>query len=151
MKVLDLQCTSLHVFEGWFASEEDFSRQRSCGQIQCPVCGDSEITKRLSAPRLNLGASQTANESGAHQSGAPVSESMTVAQDQWIQVCKDILLTTVNVGAEFTNTARKIHYGEEPYRAIRGHATQGQVKTLLDEGVGVLPLVIPDFLMEPQH
>lgn len=27
MKVLDLQCRSEHVFEGWFASEEDFQSQ----------------------------------------------------------------------------------------------------------------------------
>ena len=28
MKVLDLQCRSGHVFEGWFASEDDFQGQR---------------------------------------------------------------------------------------------------------------------------
>jgi hypothetical protein len=151
MKVLDLQCASLHIFEGWFASEEDFSRQHSGGQIQCPVCGESVITKRLSAPRLNLGATQPTTENCAHQSDVLASESMASAQSRWLQVCKDILSTTVDVGVEFTNTARKIHNGEQPYRAIRGHATQEQVKTLLDEGVDVLPLVIPDFLMEPHH
>jgi hypothetical protein len=151
MKVLDLQCAGLHIFEGWFASEEDFSMQRSGGQIQCPVCGDSEIAKRLSAPRLNLGATQPTAENGAHQSDALASESMATAQSQWLQVCKDILSNTIDVGVDFTNTARKIHYGEEPHRSIRGHATQEQVKTMLDEGIGVLPLVIPDFLVEPHH
>ena len=56
MKVLDLQCRSEHVFEGWFASEEDFQSQLQRGLVQCPLCGDEQVHKRLSAPRLNLGA-----------------------------------------------------------------------------------------------
>jgi hypothetical protein len=151
MKVLDLQCASLHVFEGWFASEDDFSEQRSCGLIQCPMCGNTEVAKRLSAPRLNFGATLPVTDIGANQSVTQVSESLVPSQVQWLQVCKDILASTVDVGGEFTEAARKIHYGEAPHRAIRGHATQEQVKTLIDEGIGVLPLVIPDFLLEPRH
>ena len=56
MKVLDLQCRQGHVFEGWFASEDDFQGQKQRGLVQCPLCGDDHIEKRLSAPRLNLGA-----------------------------------------------------------------------------------------------
>ena len=60
MKVLDLQCRHGHVFEGWFGSEDDFQSQRERGLVQCPMCADSHIEKRLSAPRLNLGASAPA-------------------------------------------------------------------------------------------
>ena len=60
MKVLDLHCRSEHVFEGWFASEEDFQSQLGKGLVQCPLCGDDQIQKRLSAPRLNLRASASA-------------------------------------------------------------------------------------------
>ena len=55
MKVLDLACSSAHVFEGWFASEADFLSQRERGLIECPLCGCTQIVKQLSAPRLNLG------------------------------------------------------------------------------------------------
>ena len=58
MKVLDLQCGSEHVFEGWFASEDDFVSQLGRGLVACPMCGDTHITKKLSAPRLNLGAAR---------------------------------------------------------------------------------------------
>ena len=61
MKVLDLHCRSEHVFEGWFASEEDFQSQLGKGLVQCPLCGDDQIQKRLSAPRLNLRASASAS------------------------------------------------------------------------------------------
>ena len=56
MKVLDLQCSNRHVFEGWFASEDDFANQLSRGLVSCPLCADVSVTKKLSAPRLNLGS-----------------------------------------------------------------------------------------------
>ena len=62
MKVLNLQCNLKHDFEGWFGSEEDFRNQLSKEMIECPMCGNREITKMLSAPRLNFGASAPANE-----------------------------------------------------------------------------------------
>ncbi|WP_376992875.1 DUF1178 family protein, partial [Bordetella pertussis] len=54
LKVFDLQCEQGHVFEGWFGSHEDYDAQQARGQIACPVCESSRITKRLSAPRLNV-------------------------------------------------------------------------------------------------
>ena len=56
MKVLDLACANQHLFEGWFASEDDFVAQCARRLVECPVCGDAEVSKKLSAPRLNLGA-----------------------------------------------------------------------------------------------
>lgn len=54
MKVLDLQCAQHHVFEGWFGSEDDYQSQLTRGLLTCPMCGDASVTKKLSAPRLNL-------------------------------------------------------------------------------------------------
>ena len=70
MKVLNLQCHFKHDFEGWFGSEEDFRNQLSKEMIECPMCGSREITKMLSAPRLNLGAQVPADEMKAVDSPA---------------------------------------------------------------------------------
>lgn len=64
MKVLDLQCSQSHQFEGWFASEGDFQTQLSRGLVECPMCGQVEVSKRLSAPRLNLLSSKTSRTEG---------------------------------------------------------------------------------------
>jgi hypothetical protein len=56
MKVLNLQCSQEHVFEGWFASEGDFRDQLDRGLLECPLCEDTGVQKLPSAPRLNLGA-----------------------------------------------------------------------------------------------
>ena len=80
-----------------------------------------------------------------------MAESQVALQSQWLQVCKDILAATTDVGNDFTEAARKIHYGEAPHRAIRGQATQEQVQTLVEEGIGVLPLPVPEYLLGPRH
>lgn len=58
MKVLDLQCAMGHTFEGWFAFEDDFVSQLARSLVQCPLCGDADVHKKLSAPRLNLSTSR---------------------------------------------------------------------------------------------
>ena len=63
MKVLDLHCAHQHSFEGWFSSEDDFQSQLARGLVTCPMCGDANITKMLSAPRLNLSSARGEPES----------------------------------------------------------------------------------------
>jgi hypothetical protein len=151
MKVLDLQCAEQHLFEGWFASEEDFSEQRSREAIQCPMCGNTTVVKRLSAPRLSFGASQAVAEGEVTAPIALANASGAVAQRLWLQTCRGILANTVDVGSGFAEAARKIHYGESTQRAIRGQATLAQAQALVDEGIEVLPFVVPEALSGTQH
>ena len=77
MKVFNLTCELSHVFEGWFASLEAFGDQSRRRLIACPVCGSTDVTKMLSAPRLNLGASEppaaraAADRAAAMTAGGP--------------------------------------------------------------------------------
>jgi len=45
--------------------------------------------------------------------------------------------------------ARRMHYGETQERGIRGQASPDETQSLLEEGIGVLPLPIPKALKEP--
>jgi hypothetical protein len=150
MKVLDLQCVEQHFFEGWFASEEDFVEQFSRRAIQCPVCGIADVVKRLSAPRLSLGAARHApgNEVNAD---TPSRDSSMAAQRLWLQACRHILAHTSDLGSGFSDAAREMHFGEAPRRAIRGQATEQQVESLLDEGIEVLPFLVPKSLLGLRH
>ena len=60
--------------------------------------------------------------------------------------CRHIHSNTVDVGDDFAEEARKIHYGEVAERAIRGHATPEQTSALLDEGIEVMPFLLPNSL-----
>ena len=144
MKVLDLQCGHQHVFEGWFASENDFLGQRERGLVECPVCGDASISKRLSAPRLNLGSVRA--EASITQEVVSTAGTDQTLQAAWMAVARRIMANTDDVGDRFAEEARKIHYGEIKERGIRGQASRAETESLIDEGIAVMPLSLPTAL-----
>jgi hypothetical protein len=158
LKVFDLQCANLHVFEGWFSSHEDYDSQQRRGLVQCPVCQNDKIEKRLSAPRLNVGhyhetSAQSASSQSSHQgnpsnamtvASSPVSSELVKLQAAVLQQMRDYVRKTENVGSDFADEARRIHEGEAVQRPIRGTATQEERESLIEEGIAVMP--IPDFL-----
>ena len=143
MKVLNLQCSREHSFEGWFSSEDDFQVQLARGQVECPLCEDRAIRKMLSAPRLNLGASQPSS-SREVMTGPDAS-----LQAAWMKAVREVMANTEDVGERFPEEARRIHYGESEGRGIRGQATAKETEALLEEGISVMPLPIPKALKEP--
>ena len=143
MKVLDLQCSAQHQFEGWFASEDDFQGQLARGLVECPMCGDTAVAKKLSAPRLNLGAAEP-----QRRQEVMTAPDVTL-QAAWLKMVRHVMANTEDVGERFAEEARKIHYGETQERGIRGQATPEQTEALLEEGIGVLPMPIPKALKEP--
>jgi hypothetical protein len=151
MKVLDLQCEAMHVFEGWFASEEDYLSQVTQALVRCPVCGNGDVSKRLSAPRLNFGASGAQQVVDTPVAAPVASDPIKALQQQWLMACREIVANTVDVGSGFAEEARKIHYGEAPERAIRGQATPQETHSLLDEGIAVMPMLLPEGMVDPSH
>ena len=178
MKVLDLQCSDSHVFEGWFGSEEDFQSQLTRGLLTCPMCGDASVSKKLSAPRLNLHTARgerdavqaeradSDNATSAAGAGTDVAVANTAApvlpslqdvanlepaqlQAALLKMVRHVVANTEDVGDSFPEEARKMHYGETEARNIRGHATPEETEELMEEGIAVMPLPLPDALKEP--
>ena len=150
MKVLDLKCAQQHVFEGWFASEEDFQNQRTRGLVSCPLCGDAAVDKQLSAPRLNLGAAPQALPAPAvPATDAPLPAMATDPRMQaaFLKAIREAVARTEDVGERFAQVARQMHYGEIEERGIRGRTSAEEAVQLLEEGISVLPL--PPALKEP--
>jgi hypothetical protein len=144
MKVLNLQCSHAHGFEGWFASEDDFQSQLARGLVECPLCGDAEVAKLPSAPRLNLGAAAPA-EPKQEVMAAPDTD----MQAAWLKMVRHVMANTEDVGERFAEEARRMHYGESEERNIRGQASRAETDSLLEEGITVLPLPIPKALKGP--
>ncbi len=146
MKVLDLQCEQHHRFEGWFASEQDYADQLARGLVACPVCASASISKRLSAPRLSLGHHKQSEEgrTDARQSVMAPGSPEQALQAAWLAMAKRIVDNTDDVGEDFADEARKMHYGEAPERGIRGQATREQTEALAEEGIEVMPLPLPE-------
>lgn len=150
MKVLDLRCSNGHRFEGWFASEEDYQSQNGRGLVECPLCADRVVSRMPSAPRLNLsGARESAPAStntAAQPSSAPAKPDV---QALWLQAVRHVLANTEDVGPRFAEEARRIHYGEAEQRNIRGQASAEEAQALVEEGIEIAVLPVPDALKDP--
>ena len=163
MKVLNLRCSRLHCFEGWFASENDFQSQLTRGLMECPVCADSEIQKMPSAPRLNFGAQAAGQaELSARDPAQPAAGSQVqldkgegggpaavhkplmrpglAEQAAFLVALRQVMAATEDVGRRFVEEARRMHYGEAPARSIRGQASPREALEMREEGIEVMAL-----------
>jgi len=148
MKVLDLQCSQGHRFEGWFASGDDFESQLSRKLVECPMCAATEVSRLPSAPRLNLSGATNAQNDAARRAagsrdeerGGSVPERIREIEAQAMHALREVLGKTENVGERFAEEARRIHYNEAPARNIRGVATPEDARSLVEEGIDVLPV-----------
>ena len=64
----------------------------------------------------------------------------------WMAMARRIVANTDDVGDKFAEEARRIHYGEAKERGIRGKASAAETEALIDEGIAVMPLPLPESL-----
>jgi hypothetical protein len=162
MKVLNLCCSAQHRFEGWFASEADYAAQVDSQLVACPLCGDTVVQRLPSAPHVltsSTRATPPVQETGgggalAPRSGTPASsQTLPVGgaaqpdpqalQQAWMQAVQHVIDNTDDVGGQFAEEARRMHYGEAKERAIRGEATVAEAAALRDEGIEIAVLPLP--------
>jgi hypothetical protein len=146
MKVLNLQCAHQHEFEGWFGSEDDFVSQLARGLVTCPLCGDANIDKKLSAPRLNLRSGRHgADEAASAGAVVPMSNhamnpELAALQARMLKALREVVAQTEDVGERFADEARAMHSGETEHRNIRGQASPQEALAMLEEGIEVIAL-----------
>jgi hypothetical protein len=64
---------------------------------------------------------------------------------------KFILANTEDVGRRFAEVARRMHYGEEESRGIRGQATIGEAAELAEEGIPAVAVSAEVLPTEEMH
>lgn len=160
-----LGCENEHEFEGWFSDGDEFTRLAQAGHLDCPTCGSAKIEKLLMAPSLKKKANAGAvlpspNEMVQETPSAPMPAApapTTVAMpelppqladahaemvEKVREFKKHVVANTEDVGKDFVEEARKIHFGETEKRGIHGKADVEEAIELMEEGIDVMP--IPD-------
>lgn len=143
MILYQLCCKEDHTFEAWFRDSAAYDQQAKRGHVECPYCGSTKVTKAPMAPAIAQGRGDNA------PSDEPLGPSMTDAQAR--EVAQQILDAVgrirsyaeenlEDVGENFADEARKIHYGEKEERGIYGKATEDEARELEDEGVDFVRL-----------
>lgn len=129
-----VQCRNDHQFEGWFKDSASFDKQARRGDVECPRCGDTKITKAPMAPRINKsGTTNEKAEDRAREVAAMILEKAAEFREHVENNCD-------YVGGAFAEEARKIHYGEAEERGIYGEASEDDTRELEEEGIDVMPL-----------
>jgi hypothetical protein len=131
-----LACAEGHGFDSWFPDSAAYDKQRKRGFVACPECGSTRVDKAIMSPAV-VGGERVPVEAGPE---ILVDDRRQRTREFLVRMRREIEANTDDVGAKFPQVARAIHLGEEPERAIRGRASQAEAKSLLEDGVGVLPL-----------
>ncbi len=162
MIAFDLSCAHDHVFEAWFRSSSDYAAQLERGLIACPLCNDATIRKAVMAPNIAAKSNRNiiskpavvAETSDTADTVTPVTTAPAVTampdlppavMAMMAAVAKaqaETLPRSTWVGKRFAEEARAIHdSGEE--RLIHGQATRDEAEALAEDGIGVMPLLVP--------
>lgn len=173
----DLKCSHDHVFEVWFRSSADYEAQRARSLILCPLCGDTGVTKAVMAPAVGLkGNRAVTGEPAGKQAGgqavpglvpsradALVSAMATAAMPRELaealatiaRLQAEALPKSRWVGRAFAEEARALHGagvdGQASGGAIHGQATAEEAEALIEDGIAVMPLLVPFVPPEAQN
>jgi hypothetical protein len=96
------------------------------------MCSSRKVSKAMMAPALSNAVGK--------QKSAPAPDELRKMRQFMTGLRKYVEDNAENVGKQFPEEARKIHYGEIEERPIYGEATLDEAKELIEEGVEVAPL-----------
>ena len=128
MILYQLKCANGDEFEAWFLDSATFDQQRAAGDVECPFCGDSRVSKAPMAPNLAKRGSSEATEERAREVARKILRAVGDLREHVEETCD-------NVGDRFAEEARRIHYGEADERGIYGEATGEEASELDEEGI----------------
>ena len=130
MIVFDLRCIEGgEVFEGWFSSSRDYAEQVDRGLVECPFCSSTRIEKAPMAPRVSR--------------STPGEEDIRARIEELAALQQKLLSNSEYVGEQLPETARAMHLGEIEAKAVHGQASAEEARSLIEEGVPILPLPLP--------
>ena len=150
----NLRCERGHAFESWFQSSAAYESQEKRKLVSCPACGSVKVERAIMAPQIvSKKGREVAVPTPAPvpaETAATETTPLLMAQERELraklkELRDHIVKNADNVGEQFPNEARKMHYGDIEHRPIYGEASPEEARSLVDEGIEVSPLpVLPE-------
>jgi len=126
----NLICECGKSFESWFSSSTEYDSLRRKKYLSCIYCNSNVVRKSIMAPNLygksNLSSKDT--------------KSAKKLRNQLIEFRKYVEKNCKDVGNNFAQEARNIHYDNKTSKGIYGKATAEETSELLEEGIDVVSL-----------
>ena len=123
----NLVCKCGQIFESWFSNSSEFDSLNKKKLINCIYCNSTSVKKSVMAPNLSGKSNKITKENKLEKS----------VKKQLLDFRKYIEKNCTNVGENFTQEARSIHYDKKTSKGIYGKATLEETNELLEEGIEV--------------
>ena len=123
----NLICKCGETFESWLSSSSEFDSLRKKKFIKCIYCESSSVKKTVMAPNLSSKSNKVFTKTKLQKN----------IKKQLLDFRKYIEKNCKNVGKNFTQEARSIHYDKKTSQGIYGKATLEETSELLEEGIEV--------------
>jgi hypothetical protein len=140
----DLICDKGHEFDGWFSDSASYDKQAKCGLVECTHCGITKIKKQIMSPGIPSKSNKN-SEPSVRMSAGPVDPRAAAMMQMMRDYRKHVETNAENVGKNFAEEARKIHYKESEERGIYGQTSSEEAAALIEEGIEIHPIpVLPE-------
>ena len=123
----NLVCKCGQIFESWFSNSSEFDSLNKKKLINCIYCNSTSVKKSVMAPNLSGKSNKITKENKLEKS----------VKKQLLDFRKYIEKNCKNVGENFTQEARSIHYDKKTSKGVYGKATLEETNELLEEGIEV--------------
>ena len=123
----NLTCECGKIFESWFSSSAEYDVLKKRKLINCIYCDSTLVKKSIMSPNLSSKSNKIAKKTKLKKN----------IKKQLVEFRKYIEENCRNVGDNFPQEARNIHYDKKTSKGIYGKATLEETAELLDEGIDV--------------
>ena len=123
----NLICKCGETFESWFSGSVEFDSLCKKKLIKCIYCESSSVKKTVMAPNLTSKSNKVFKKNKLEKS---IKKQLLNFRRYIEKNCKD-------VGDNFPQEARSIHYDKKVSKGIYGRATPEETAELRDEGIDV--------------
>ena len=123
----NLECECGSSFESWFSNSTEYEFLHKKKMITCIECNSTAVKKTLMTPNLS-GKSNKAKKNNKFEK---------MLKKELVKFRKYIEKNCQDVGDNFTQEARSIHYDKNTSKGIYGKATPEEAEELMEEGIDV--------------
>ena len=129
----NLVCECGKDFESWFSSSTEYDVLKKRKLVNCIYCNSMSVKKSIMSPNLPVKSQKKSKKVQLEQN----------IKKQLLNFRRYIEKNCKNVGDNFPQEARNIHYDKKTSKGIYGKATQEEANELLEEGieVGTIPWI----------
>ena len=123
----NLECKCGQTFESWFSSSSEYDSLKKKKLIKCIYCNSINVKKTLMSPYLKQKSNKIRNNVKFEK----------IVKKELIKFRRYIEKNCKDVGNNFSQEARAIHYDKKTSKGIYGKASKEETQELLEEGIEI--------------